>query len=172
MGIPKEIKKIMGTENLSYRDTLDFKKNNYYSSAFKYSDITNRKPPVSVISSNNAPLNNDFPNLNINHHAHYSTKRKPKFHSPSSFKKHFTLPQDSFFSLSNRNCLNHTHDNHQISEHNTNDFTWVHTLSHKLSESLLNSPALLTSFSSSDLQTFIESSLHTLLAIPNFDPSS
>lgn len=35
----------MATENLSYREALDFKKNNYHTSAFKYSEIVNRQSP-------------------------------------------------------------------------------------------------------------------------------
>lgn len=50
MGIEKRIKKIMATENISYRDVLDFKKNNHYSSAFKYLDLVNRQFQYSVNS--------------------------------------------------------------------------------------------------------------------------
>jgi hypothetical protein len=41
----KSIKKIMTTENMSYKDALVFKKNNCYTSAFEYSDMV--KQPVS-----------------------------------------------------------------------------------------------------------------------------
>ncbi|KAL4142166.1 hypothetical protein QTP88_004679 [Uroleucon formosanum] len=39
--VQKDIKKIMATENISYKDALEFKKNKYYTSAFKYTDVWN-----------------------------------------------------------------------------------------------------------------------------------
>jgi len=65
----KSIKKIMATENISYKDAIVFKKNSCYTSAFKYSDIVNNQSPTSNSIEINHPLNNDhFPSLNDNHH--------------------------------------------------------------------------------------------------------
>jgi hypothetical protein len=67
----KSIKKIM-----SYKDALVFKKNNCYTSAFKYFDIVNNQSPTSKITDVNPPLNNDhFPSLNDNHHFFNSKKK-------------------------------------------------------------------------------------------------
>ncbi|KAL4084799.1 hypothetical protein QTP88_027701 [Uroleucon formosanum] len=51
----KEIKKIMATENISYKDALDFKKNNRYTSAFKFSDVVQNQPPITEILKTNTP---------------------------------------------------------------------------------------------------------------------
>lgn len=93
-------KKIIVTENVSSRDTLHFKKNNYYSSDFKYSDIANRQHPVSANSHNQKPYKIDFSNLNKNNPAHCSTKSKPKFNS--SFPYHL--------STRGHNCLIYADD--------------------------------------------------------------
>lgn len=59
----------MATENISYRDAVEFKKNKCYTSAFKYSDIVNSQPPNSNISNPVTPLyEENFPILNENHH--------------------------------------------------------------------------------------------------------
>lgn len=162
----KEIKKIMATENLSYREALDFKKNNYLTSAFKYSEIVNRQsPPVENTSVPTSLSNADFPNLNTSHHFFNSGKKKIKTRPPSHLKS-FTLPHESPLPLPNGSYLNSHTQNSQSLVQSLNDFSWVHLLSLKLSESLINSPTLLSPFSSSTLQNLIESSLHSLLSIP------
>jgi len=83
-------------------------------------------------------------------------------------KKKFSLSVEPSFSLPNGSLLNQPIDPAPISENNTNNSSWIHTLSLKLSELLINSPASISSSSSSSVQTLIESSLLSLLAIPNF----
>jgi hypothetical protein len=162
----KNIKKIMATENISYKDALAFKKNNCYTSAFKYSEIVNNQPPTSEFIEINSPLHNDhFPSLNDNHHFFNSKKIKHKS-SPSQSKGHFTLPVVQSYSPPNGSYLNNPTNQSHLQEGTQNDFSWVHTLSLKLSESLINSPSLLSPLSPSSLQNLIESSLSSLLAIP------
>jgi len=154
----------MATENISYKDALAFKKNNCYTSAFKYSDIVNNQSPISKSIEINHPLNNDhFPSLNDNHHFFNSKKIKHK-HCPPQSKGNITLPVVQSYSSPNGSYLNKSDiDQSLVQESTQNDFSWVHTLSLKLSESLINSPSL---FSPSSLQNLIESSLSSLLAIP------
>lgn len=163
----KIIKKIMATENISYKDALAFKKNSCYTSAFKYSDIVNNQPPNSIITEINPPFNNDiFPSLNDSHHFFNSKKNKHK-NSPSQSKGNITLPVVQSYSPPNGSYLNKpTINQFNVQENTQNDFSWVHTLSLKLSESLINSPSLLSPLSPSSLQNLIESSLSSLLAIP------
>ncbi|KAL4091786.1 hypothetical protein QTP88_026420 [Uroleucon formosanum] len=105
--IQKEIKKIMATDNISYQDAVIFKKNNCYSSAFKYSDVTNRQPPV---SNSNVPKPThyveDFPNLNDSHHFFNSKKPKSKARPLSPTKMTHSLsskpcysPPNGFFDI-------------------------------------------------------------------------
>lgn len=54
MGFSIKNKKIIATENI-YREELDFKKNHYNFSVFKYSVIANRQPPVSANLPNKKP---------------------------------------------------------------------------------------------------------------------
>jgi len=168
----KDIKKIMATENLSYKDALDFKKNKYCTSAFKYSDIANSQPPNSNILNPEVPLNEEnFPILNESHHFFNSkkTKRTP-LNMSNNYKA--ALPVDSYYSPPNGSYLNNIFNQHNPIVNNPNDLSWVHTLSLKLSETLINSPSLSSPLSSSSLQSLIESSLFSLLAIPNFKQSS
>ncbi|KAL5234042.1 hypothetical protein ACI65C_001452 [Semiaphis heraclei] len=53
----KDIKKIMATENISYKDAIIFKKNKCYTSAFKYSDVVNNQLPKSDVLIHNNHLN-------------------------------------------------------------------------------------------------------------------
>uniref|UniRef100_A0A2S2QYA6 CCHC-type domain-containing protein n=1 Tax=Sipha flava TaxID=143950 RepID=A0A2S2QYA6_9HEMI len=144
----KEIKKIMATENLSYREALDFKKNKFHTSAFKYSDIVNSQSiPAVNTSVPTSFTTDDFPNLNPSHHFFNSRKKKIKSH-PSSHQNHFSIPHESLSPLPNGSYLNTYDQNSQPLKQSPNDFSWVHPLSLKLSESLINSPSLLTPFTS------------------------
>ena len=158
----------MATENISYKDALEFKKNKYYTSAFKYTDVVNSQLPNSNILKPNIPLNEDnFPVLNKSHHFFNSKKTKLKPHITSN-KNRDVLPVEPFYSPPNGSYLNNTSNQRNSIDNNSNDFSWVHALSQKLSETLINSPSLSSPFSSSSLQSLIESSLISLLAIPNF----
>ena len=73
----KDIKKIMATENISFKDAVDFKKNKCYTSAFKYSDIVNSQPPIFNNIEIDPSLQNDhFPILNNTHHFFNNNKKK------------------------------------------------------------------------------------------------
>ena len=163
----KEIKKIMATENVSYKDALNFKKNNYYTTAFTFSDIVNSQPPVSEAFKPNAPLHEEnFPDLNDSHHFFNSRKPKQKTRPPINDKKDY-LPEEPQYSFPNGSCLKKPANHNPSLESNTTDLSWVHTLSLKLSESLINSPSLFSPFSPASLRNLIESSLNSLLNIPN-----
>ena len=115
----------------------------------------------------NPPLNNNnFPSLNENHHFFNSKKNKHK-HSPPQSKENIALPVAQSYSPPNGSYLNKSIINQPLVQESTqNDFSWVHTLSLKLSESLINSPSLFSPFSPSSHQNLIESSLSSFLAIP------
>jgi len=84
----KEIKKIKTIENISYQDAVTFKINHCYSSAFKYSDVTNRQPPVSnsTVPKPTRYVEN-IPNLNDSHHFFNSKMSKSKARPLSPPKK-------------------------------------------------------------------------------------
>jgi len=65
----KDIKKIMASENISYKDTLVFKKNKCYSTVNTFSNVVKSQPPISEILKSNTTLRKDsFPSLYDNHH--------------------------------------------------------------------------------------------------------
>ncbi|CAI6357956.1 unnamed protein product [Macrosiphum euphorbiae] len=121
-------------------------------------------PHVSTDHPDNEEI---FPILKESHHFFNSkkTKRKPL---NMSINNRVVLPVDSSYSPPNGSYLNNISNQHNPKENNPNDLSWVHTLSLKLSETLINSISLSSPFSSSSLQSLIESSLFSLLAITNF----
>ena len=165
--VQKEIKKIMATENISYQDAVIFKKNNYYSSAFKYSDVTNRQPPV---SNSNVPKPTyyveNFPNLNDSHHFFNSKKPKSKARPLSPTKMTRSLSSKPCYSPPNGSYLNLSPAEGQTPVNKVIDLSWVHSLSNILADALTNSTTLSSPFSLSALQSLIESSLHSLLIVP------
>lgn len=167
--LQKDIKKIMATENISYKDAAAIKKNKHYTSAFKYSDIVNSQPPISETMESDSPLHNvNFPILNDTHH--FFNNKKKKYNSnltQVNKKKIITLPPESSYTSPNGSYFNIPTYQTKLPVENVNDFSWIHTLSYKLSESLINAPSLSSPFSPSYLQNLIESSLTSLLAIPN-----
>ncbi|KAL4132407.1 hypothetical protein QTP88_009561 [Uroleucon formosanum] len=93
----KEIKKIMATENISYKDALDFKKNNRYTSAFKFSDVVQNQPTISEMLKTNTPLHDEnFPVLSQNHHFFNSKKSKRKTHPIPNNNQRFTHAEPFF----------------------------------------------------------------------------
>lgn len=165
----KEIKKIMATENISYKDALDFKKNNRYTSAFKFSDVVQNQPPITEILKTNTPLHDEnFPVLSQNHHFFNSKKPKRKTHPIPNNNQRFTHAEP-FFSSPNGSYLNQAPNQQPSTENNSNDISWIHTLSQKLSETLINSPSLSSPFSLASLQSLIESSLSSILITPNLN---
>jgi hypothetical protein len=89
----------MASENISYQDALIFKKNNCYTSVFKYSDKVNSQPPISnYMSTKFYSQSEDFLNLpiNENHNFFNSKKLKPKVRI-SSLKNRF--PSFSLFDV-------------------------------------------------------------------------
>ena len=81
------------------------------------------------------------------------------------FLKNFSLPHESLSPRPNGNYLNTHAQNSNPLAQSPNDFSWVHPLSLKISESLINSPTLPSPFTSSTLQNLMESSLHSLLSV-------
>jgi len=70
----------MATENISYKDAVAFKNNKYYTSAFKYSDITNSQPPIFETIDLDTPRHNKhFPTINESHHFFNNNKKKIQF---------------------------------------------------------------------------------------------
>jgi hypothetical protein len=51
----RDIKKIMATENISFHNAINFKKQNQVSSAFSFSNIVNKQPMVSSKNINPSP---------------------------------------------------------------------------------------------------------------------
>lgn len=162
----------MATENISFRDAINFKKQYQVSSAFSYSNIVNKQPMVSFKKTTLPP----FPQSNLQHtpnvtesnYTHFHSPRTSRHHSPSQAVKHFKLPTLKNFSLPNGSFLEHVQNSHPVNElpNQNNDLTWVNTLSTNLTQSLINAP--LNSQTASSLQNLIESSLLALLAIPGF----
>jgi len=158
----------MATENITYKDVLAFKKNKCYSTANTFSDVVKSQPPTfDIFKTNYAPRDDTFPYLNDNHHFFNSGKQKHKAR-PSFNKKYNHSPLVNQFSSQNGSYLNKpsNHEPPQVYD-NSGDLSWVQALSHKLSETIINSPSLFSPFSSTSLQTLIESSLNSLLNIPN-----
>ena len=82
----KEIKKIMATENVSYKDALTLKKNNCITSAYTFPDIVNSQPPIpEIFKPNTDPHDVNFPSLNESHH--YFNSAKPKHKTCPPYKK-------------------------------------------------------------------------------------
>lgn len=180
----RDVKKIMATENLSFKDAINFKKRNQVSSAFSFSNIVNKQPivPPPIIPSppthqSSSPSSHQtslphslqstsFPTLHSNN-SHKSHK-KPRYRSPIRTVNHFNTPAQNNFSLPNGSFLRYASNNTSNTEAppQITDFTWINTLALKLSESLLNSPNL-SSHTSTSLQNIIESSILSLLAIPS-----
>ena len=72
----------MVTENISYKVSLEFKKNKCYTSAFKYTDVVNNQLPNSDIFKPNNPFHEvNFPILKENHHFFNSKNPKQKHHA-------------------------------------------------------------------------------------------
>jgi len=162
----RDVKKIMATENLSFREAVSFKKNNYSSSAFSYSNIVN-KQPVSNPSHQVSTSKNSFPPLTLHSQYHHTPHRKYSNHSSFSKQSNFHVPSQTNSSLPNGHFIDYVSKNRsQDSKRTHADLTWVNAFCIKLSESLSNSPNL-SSLSPSTLQNVIESSLLSCLSIPN-----
>lgn len=111
----RDIKKVIATENLPFKEAQIFIKNKMYFSAFSYASIANKQPssvPINVYPSipegdiHQIPQSNAF------------SKRKSRKRSPSIYKKHFNLPPQKNFSLLNGSALNYG-----LSEHNNNELS-------------------------------------------------
>ena len=159
----------MATENISYKEAVVFKKNKHYTSAFKYSDIINNQPPISESMALDTPRHIEhFPTLYDSHHFFNNNKKKYNSNpSHGNLIKKITLPAESSQTSPNGSYLNNYTCQTKPPGVKVNDFSWINTLSLKLSESLINTPSLSSPFSPSYLQNLIESSLTSLLAIPN-----
>jgi len=167
--IQKDIKKIMATENISFKDAIDFKKNKCYSTANTFSDVVKSQPPISEILKPNSTLREDsFPSLHDNHHFFNSGKQKHKARPSFNKKYNYSVFENQSHSP-NGNYLNKLPNLVSSPVNNSGDLSWVQSLSHKLSETLINSPSLSTPFSSTSLQSLIESSIYSLFNSPFYN---
>lgn len=168
----RDIKKIIATENISFHDATNFKKQNQVSSAFSYSNIVNKQLMVSfniIIPLPPQSNHQHSPSVTETNYTYlHSLLSTSRHHSPPRVVKHFKLPTHKNFSLPNGSFLEYVHNSHSINKpsNQNNDLTWVNNLSTNLPQSLINAP--LNSQTASSLQNLIESSLLALLAIPGF----
>lgn len=167
--VQRDIKKIMATENLSFKEATNFKKQNQVTSAFSYSKIVNKQPIQSYPTKPSPSPLHHTPDQGFSTNNIHQLSKKPRYRSPPRTEKHFHIPKQNNFSLPNGSFLKHVSNHTSINESKSpnSDFTWVNTLAHNLSESLLNSPDL-SSQTATSLQNIIESSIFSLLATPNF----
>ncbi|XP_060847575.1 uncharacterized protein LOC132927134 [Rhopalosiphum padi] len=162
----RDVKKIMATENLPFREAVSLKKNNYSSSAFSYSNIVNKQSVLNPSHQVPDTSTNSFPPLTSQSHYHHTPHRKYNNHSSHSKQKQFHVPNQSNFSLPNGHFIDYASKNRsQDPKPPQFDLTWVNAFCIKLSESLSNSPSL-SPLSPSSLQNLIESSLMSCLSIP------
>lgn len=92
----RDIKKIMATENISFRETVNFKKQKHVTSAFSYSNIVSNQPssPLNKTSfAPNVPNSRPTSTPSVPSTNTQRTIGKRKFHSPSPQKNHFNLPK-------------------------------------------------------------------------------
>jgi hypothetical protein len=163
----RDVKKIMATENLPFREAVSLKKKNYSSSAFSYSNIVNKQPVTNPSHQVSITSTSSFPPLTSQSHYHHTPHRKHNNHSSYSKQTNFHVPNQNNFSLPNGHFLDYASKNRpQNSKLTHADLTWVNAFCIKLSESLSNSPSL-SPLSPSSLQNLIESSLLSCLSIPN-----
>jgi len=163
----------MATENLPFKEAINFKKHNQVTSAFSYAQVVNKQPvPSHPTKSSPIPPQSTFdPTLSTNNP--HQRSKKPRYRSPPRTVNHFNIPKQNNFSLPNGSFLNYAsnHLSKKESISQNSDLTWINTLALKLSESLLNSSNLSTHTATS-LQNIIESSIFSLLASPNFSAIS
>ena len=168
----RDIKKIMASENISFRDAITFKKQNQVTSSFSYSNIVNKQPNVSSKNKHPSPPQSNHhqypPIVASSNYTHHHSPCTYRHHSPPRTSKHFKLPTTQDLSFPNGSFLEYAKKSHSENEpqKQNNDLTWVNTFSTNLTQSLINAP--LTSQTASSLQNLIESSLLALLAIPSF----
>lgn len=156
----KNIKKIMATENVSYKDAVFIIKNNIVNKSSTFSDIT-AKPKTNDVreSSNNNIITSDetFPNIGESHvklktknYNHNFSRKKnnpipPKQPShPVPANKDFSFPNGTFLKYMSENTYAFPKEN-----------SWVSSLVNQLTHTLINDPASFSSHSS--LNNIIES---------------
>lgn len=156
----KNIKKIMATENVSYKDAVFIIKNNIVNKSSTFSDIT-AKPKTNDVreSSNNNIIISDetFPNIGESHvklktkNYNHNFSRKKNNPIPSKQPSH-PVPVNKDFSFPNGTFLNYMSENtYAFPKENS----WVSSLVNQLTHTLINDPASFSSHSS--LNNIIES---------------
>ncbi|KAL4123161.1 hypothetical protein QTP88_015384 [Uroleucon formosanum] len=168
----RDIKKIMTSENISFRDAITFKKQNQVTLSFSYSNIVNKQPMVTSKNKHPSPPQSNHhqypPIVASSNYTHHHSPSTSRHHSPPRTRKHFKLPTTQDLSFPNGSFLEYAKNSHSANEpqKQNNDLTWVNTFSTNLTQSLINAP--LTSQTASSFQNLIEFSLLALLAIPSF----
>ncbi|KAL5233915.1 hypothetical protein ACI65C_001356 [Semiaphis heraclei] len=140
------------------------------------SDISNTNKHINILQTSFSPdyiwpvtilveKKENFPRLNDYHHYFNSRKTKQKSRPPFN-KDKVNLPVEPHFSSPNGSCLTIFPNQSLTVENKSTDLSWVHSLSLKLSESLINSPSPFSHFSPASHQSLIESSQNSLLNFP------
>lgn len=174
----QDIKKLMASENLSFRDALNFKKNNYFSPSISYSNVVSHErsdlpvhsdiKPSTTFTTNDTNDNKSFPGVESSFIK--NNKKRSRHRSPTRIVTQNKFPNihNPNFSLPNGSFLNYVSSNNDTpNDLMPPDPSWIHTFSHKLSESLICSPLFSNTSSLNSLQPLIESSLLNLFATFN-----
>jgi hypothetical protein len=118
----------MANENISFRDAINFKKQNQVSSAFSSSNIVNKQPMVSSknINPHSSQSNHQYIHkVTETNYTHLHSPSTSRHHSPLRAVKHFKLPTQRNFSLPNGSFLEYVHNSHSVNKlsNQNNDLT-------------------------------------------------
>jgi len=156
----------MATKNLSFKDAINFRKQNHVTSAFSYAHLVNKQPvPIPPIISPPLYFQPISVPVSSTINSHQFTK-KFRHRFPPRLIKHFNIPAQDNFSLPNGSFINYASKTNSATESSTknSDFSWINNLAFKLFESLINSPNF-SSHSATSHQNIIESFILSLLNI-------
>ena len=103
----RDVKNIMATENLPFREAVFLKKNNYSSSAFSYSNIVNKQPASNSSHQVPSTSTNSFPLLTSQSQYHHTPYRKSSNHSSYYKQTNFQVPSQTNFSLPNGHSIDY-----------------------------------------------------------------
>lgn len=146
----KNIKKIMATENVSYKDAVFIIKNNIVNKSSTFSDITakpkaNKEAPKESSNNNIIISDETFPNIGESHvklktkNYNHNFSRKKNNSFPSKQPSH-PVPVNKDFSFPNGTFLNYMSENtYAFPKENS----LVSSLVNQLTHTLINDPALM-----------------------------
>jgi hypothetical protein len=156
----KNVKKVMATENVSFKDAVYIIKNNIVNKSASFSETVVKSNDNIVKESSNNVINfsdENFPNVSESHASFYRKNNSHNVHrkknnfttlkrvpQPSSINKEYSFPNGTFLKYMSENTYSYPKEN-----------SWVTSLANQLSVTLINDPE---SFSSqSSLNNLIES---------------